>query len=173
MSDSFEIIKKGDILRYYDSLSPDLREKAYNSYQIWLKNPKWHGKDNPLLMYRMFSDLIKSKYFFPASDDNLILKIFRPVMERNKNEHFMMIRLSQNAKPLTWVLASGKNKVINKARIGVELIPGTKRVNYTVDMGEKNTYQSTNLEVIIEILRALYIKTNRTYAWSLLSNKMI
>ncbi len=127
----------------------------------------------------MFSDLVKSKYFFPVSDKNLVLKIFQSVTDRNENEYFMMIRLSQNARPLVWVFAEGGTGKVTRVRIGVHLIPATKAWNsaviYTVVMGDDDpeiVYQSTSLQVIMESLRDHYIKPKRVYAWPLLSSLM-
>ena len=175
MNDFVDIFKKGDKMYYYNSLSENDRAKAWRSFQIWLRNPVWDGISKPLLKRKMFSDLVKSKYFFPVSDKNLILKIFQSLPQRNENEYFMMIRLSQNAKPLVWVLAQGGTGKIIRVRIGIELIPATKAWNsvviYTVVMGEgRIVNQSTSLQVVMENLRDYYIKPKRTYAWPLLSN---
>ena len=171
------VAEKGDILRHYGGLSSNVQERAWHSYNDWLENPKWEGAKNPLLKKMMFSDLIKSKYFFPASDGNLVGEIFKSVMKRNKNEYFMMIRLSQHKQhPLVWALAQGGINMIIKVRIGVQLMPATKTspvaINYMVATTDDSIHQSTNLQAIVETLRVYYVKPKRSYAWPLLSNLM-
>ena len=172
MNDYVKFFNKGDIMRIYNNLSPSVRKKAWESLQNWILNPGWDGMRNPLLRKKMFSDLTKSKYFFPASDKNLVDKIFHSLKNRNKDEYFMMIRLSQNERPLTWVLGQGGTGVTTRVRIGVDFAPGWgSAVVYTVVMGKAKQiiYQSTSLQVIMKSLRDYYVKPKRTYAWPLLS----
>ena len=180
MNDFVKIFQKGDKMYYYNSLSPNDRVKAWKSFQTWLRNPKWDGISNQPLKRKMFSDLVKSKYFFPASDQSLVLKIFQSLPQRSANEYYMMIRLSQNPRPLTWVLARGGTSMLTKVRIGVHLIPATKAWNsiviYTVifdeDLKGGIVYQSTSLQVIVESLRDRFVQPKRGYAWPIFSKLM-
>ena len=167
--DPIDIIDKKLIIRHYDGLATRISEFAWNSFVNWWKNPVWSGFYNRRLKDKMFADLLKSRYFLPVSDKNLVMRIFRDLTMQKKGDHFMMIRLSQNERPLVWVLASGGTGKIVRVRIGVELISATKTsetvVKYSVILDKKVFYQSTDLRKVIEALRNHYLLPQDIYSW--------
>ncbi len=170
-ADPIDIIPKTLIIRHYDGLSTKISKFAWESFVIWWKNPVWDGMRNLPLRKKMFDDLLKSRYFLPVSDKDLVGRIFRDLPEIKKGDHFMMIRLSQNERPLTWVLASaGKGGKTVRIRIGVELISAATKtsktvVNYSVTLDKKMFYQSTNLKEVIGALRDHYLPPQDIYSW--------
>ena len=165
MNDSFTI-KRGDIARRYDSLSFELRTKAWKSFKIWMRNPIWDGARFLSVKNKMFSDLFKLKNFFPASDKNLVMKMFESLPGRSPGEYFTMIRLSQNERPLVWVMAQGGTGKIIRVRIGVE--GGL----YSVVLAGGKRYESEDLQEIMKKLRDHYIFTPRRFhAWPLFFNQ--
>ena len=93
----------------------------------------------------------------------MVDRVFRDLPEIKKGDHFMMIRLSQNERPLTWVLASaGKGGKTVRVRIGVDLISAATKtsktvVNYSVTLDKKLFHQSTILQDVINALRDHYL----------------
>ncbi len=167
----YKKVKKEDIMGYFANLSEADQKHAFRSFTFWILNPKWTGMENALLRNKMWSDLFELKNFFPASDRELALRIFRSLPSRRDTEYFTMIRLSQHEKPLTWVGGRGGKKArLQKARIGVRLMldPETSKmvVTYTVRLNEDLAWKSPRLQKIMEILRDYYFgKGKRVNPW--------
>ena len=170
----YKIFEKKHQMHYYDSLSSVDRIRAWGSFTTWIKNPV--ANMDTSLVKRVFSDLTKSEYFCPLSDKDIVMKMLKPAGARNTDECFLMLRLSQNERPLVWICASGGSNKINRVRIGVVTIPATNTTpattNYTVILEGKLAYQDTNLQAIMTKLYIHYGNGRTIYAWPRLMNQI-
>ena len=173
-----KIFEKKHQIHYYDSLSPADRIKAWGSFTTWIKNPVANMGPGRSLVSRLFVDLINSKYFCPLADKDVILRMLKPVKDRNAGECYLMLRLSQNTRPLVWVCAIGGSTQIIRVRIGVNTIPATTTTtpaltNYTVILNQQLAYQDTNLQRIVGALCEHYVKGKTIRAWTQAVNQFI
>lgn len=166
--------EKKHLMYYYDSLSLADRIKAWGSFTTWIKNPV--ANMDTSLVKRVFSDLVKSKYFCPLADKDVMFKMLKSVKDRNTGECYIMIRLSQNARPLVWVCAMGGSTRVVMVRIGVNTIPATTTTpaltNYTVILENQLAYQGTNLQRIVGALCEHYAKGKTILAWTQAVNQI-
>ena len=171
-----KIFEKKHQIHYYDSLSLADRIKAWSSFTTWIKNPVANVGPGRSLVSRLFVDLIKSKYFCPLADKDVILKMLKPVKDRNAGECYIMVRLSQNVRPLVWICAVGGSARILRVRIGVNTIPATTTTpaltNYTVILNQQLAYQGTNLQSIVAALCEHYVKGKTILAWTQAVNQI-
>ena len=169
-----KMFEKKHLMHYYDSLSPADRIKAWGSFITWIRNPV--ANMDTSLVKRVFSDLVKSEYFCPLADKDLILKMLKTAKDRNAGECYLMLRLSQNERPLVWVCASGGSNTINRVRIGVATVPATSTTpattNYTVILEGQLAYQDTSLQAIMTKLYIHYGNGRMINAWPRLMNKI-
>ena len=157
----------------YDSLSQVDRIKAWKSFTTWIKNPV--ANMDAFLVQRVFFDLIKFEYFCPLSDKDIVMKMLESASRRNADECFIMLRLSQNTRPLVWVCAMGKSNQIIRVRIGVTTVAATSTTpattNYTVILNGRLAYQDTSLKAITTKLYIHYGNNRTGYAWPRLTNQ--
>ena len=172
----FEIFEEKQGMYYYDSLTLNDRIKAWGSFATWINNLLGNMASDKSLVKRVFLDLIKSEYFCPLADKDIVLKIMKPAALRNVNECFIMVRLSENQRPLVWVCASGGSSKINRVRIGVATIPATSTTppttNYTVILEGQLAYQDTSLQAIMTKLYIHYGNGRTIHAWPRLMNQI-
>ena len=160
-------------MHYYDSLTPADRIKAWGSFTTWIKNPIAHMDTS--LISRVFSDLIKSEYFCPLSDKDIVMEMLKPALARNTDECFIMLRLSQNTRPLVWVCAFGGSSKIFRIRIGVTTVMTSTTslvTNYTVILDGQLAYQDTSLKALTTKLYIHYGNGRTAYAWPRLMNRV-
>ncbi len=171
-----KIFEKKHLIHYYDSLSPADRMKAWGSFTTWIKNPVANMGPGRSLVSRLFMDLINSKYFCPLADKDVILRMLKPVEDRNPGDCYVMLRLSQNTRPLVWVCAIGGSTQIIRVRIGINTIPATTTTpaltNYTVILNQQLAYQGTNLQSIVAALCDRYVKDKTILAWPQAVNRI-
>ncbi len=165
-----KIFEKKHLIHYYDSLSPADRLKAWGSFTTWIKNPVANLGPGRSLVSRLFVDLIKSEYFCPLADKDVIFDMMKPVKDRSPDECYLMLRLSQNERPLVWVCAIGGSARVFMVRIGVNAIPATTTTpaltNYTVILNHQLAYQGTNLQSIVAALCERYAKGKTILSWT-------
>ena len=149
----------------YASLTKDERKKAWNSFLTWVMNPFNGVSVNLNKIISILRPVVKSKYFCPISDKDLILKILEPTQRRQSNECFIMLRLSQNKRPLVFVCALGGSSKILRLRIG---LPTESDPVYTVidKEGYKVLYQDSDINVVIQKLINYYSAGRRVLKWS-------
>ncbi len=171
-----KIFEKKHLTHYYDSLSPTDRVKAWGSFTTWIKNPVANLGPGRSLVSRLFADLIKSEYFCPLADKDVIFRMLKPVKDRNPAECYIMLRLSQNERPLVWVCGIGGSARVWMVRIGVNTIPATTTTpaltNYTVILNQQLAYQDTNLQSIVAALCEHYAKGKTILAWTQAVNQI-
>ncbi len=169
-----KIFEKKHLMHYYDSLSPADRVKAWKSFTTWIKNPV--ANMDTFLVKRVFTDLVKSKYFCPLADKDVIFEMLKPVEHRKTSECYIMVRLSQNVRPLVWVCAVGGSNRVFLVRIGVNAIPATSTTpaltNYTVVLNQQLAYQGTNLQSIVAALCEHYVKGKTILTWTQAVNQI-
>lgn len=158
----FKIFQKEHLMHYYDSLSPTDRKLAWKSFMTWKDLPLGDGTADMYLHRRIILPLVKSVYFCPISDKDLIIKMLKPVAKRGKDECFVMLRPSQNQRPLVWVCALGGSERIILVRIG---IPTPTNPNYTVILNNQLVYQDTDIHFIVTHLWTHYAKGRKIHPW--------
>ncbi len=169
-SNPYAIFKQEDEMPYYKYFKdPRDRKRAWTGFEHWLDFPIWFA--TPEMKGKMFSELVKSEYFFPTISRDLVLKLFEKSAERiYRGDYFMMVRLSQASRPLVWTLITGgtETKKLTQVRIGVGQISSTalvpRYIIYTVVLGQLE-FQSKTLKGMVEFLRAHYIKETPAYPW--------
>ena len=170
-----KIFEKKHLMHYYDSLSPADRIKAWKSFTTWIKIPV--ANMDASLVKRLFVDLIKSKYFCHLADKDVIFEMLKPVKDRSSAECYIMVRLSQNTRPLVWVCAMGGSTRVFLVRIGVNTIPATTTTpaltNYTVILQNQLAYQATSLQRIVGALCEHYAKGKTIRGWTQVVNQFI
>lgn len=147
----------------YASLTKDERKKAWNSFLTWVMNPFKGVSVNLNKIISILRPVVKSKYFCPISDKDLILKILEPTQRRQLNECFIMLRLSQNKRPLVFVCALGRSRIY-RVRIG---LPTDLNPEYTVLNKEGNIiHHNSDIKVIIQELIDSYAEGLTVHKWS-------
>ena len=147
----------------YASLTKDERKKAWNSFLTWVMNPYGGKSVNLNEIISILRPAVKSKYFCPISDKDLILEILKPTKDRQSNECFIMLRLSQNKRPLVFVCALGRSRIW-RIRIG---LPTDSNPEYTVlDKEGDIIHHNSDIEVIIQELINSYAEGLTVHKWS-------
>ncbi len=159
----YKVFEEKHLMHYYDSLSPTDRVRAWKSFATWIKNPV--ANMGTSLMKRMLEDLIKSEHFCPLADKDVIFEMLKPVKDRNPDECYLMLRLSQHLRPLIWVCAIGGSSRVLFVRIGVNTTT-QGLINYTVILNQQLVYQATNLQSIVTSLCEHYVKGKTILAWT-------
>lgn len=167
---SFELVANKHNSRLYAGLSTTDRKRAWRSYEQWLKNPTDGGTPTSNLeALNMIRPLLSLSYFCPLSDKDIVMQMLQPVERQPIDRCYVMVRLSQNERPLVWVCALGGKRpgvsgpCIIRVRIGT---PTALHPRYTVILEKKLTYESKNLHVILAHLHARYAPTRKLYAWT-------
>jgi len=166
--------KKEVIYQYYHNMKWPEQESAWESFVTWKKNPLDNGAPAGDVPKLILDPLLNNPYFCPVSDKDAIIKIMSGALDCPVGRCFVMIRLSQNERPLVWVCGFGgfgsedDHTRIIRVRIGVPI--GTNK-NYTVVFKNKETgeveitYKSDNLHVIMAHLRVHYAPKCKIYKW--------
>jgi len=165
VTDPFKIFAKEHEMHYYRTLSAKDRKLAWKHFETWKQNAFGDNTAPMYLHQRVVRPLLKQSYFCPISDKDLIAKILKPAANRQTDECFVMLRLSQNPRPLVWVCALGGTSKITRVRIG---IPTPRNPKYTVMVKDRLAYQSTDIHVIATQLRIDYAPDCKTFDWSAL-----
>ncbi len=167
---SFELVANKHNSRFYDGLSTADRKLAWKSYERWLENPSHAGTPpSRLFTLNIILSLLGLSYFCPLSDKDLVLKLMQPVERQPIDRCYGMVRLSQNERPLVWVIAFGGKRPglsgprMIRVRIGTQTASSPR---YTVILDQKLTYESANVSVILAHLHAHYAPTRKLYAWT-------
>ena len=154
---SFELVANKHNSRFYDGLSTADRKLAWKSYERWLENPSHAGTPpSRLFTLNIILSLLGLSYFCPLSDKDLVLKLMQPVERQPIDRCYGMVRLSQNERPLVWVIAFGGKRPglsgprMIRVRIGT---PTASNPRYTVDL-------------LLAHLHAHYATTRKLYAWT-------
>lgn len=153
---------------YYPKTSAELQEAAWKSLMIWFKNPLGDAGGNAELSKTIINPLLNTSYFCPVSDKDIIMKMFASVSKHSPDKCFVMVRLSQNERPLVWVCAFGGSTRIVRVRIG---IPTENNRNYTIVFKNQETdeveitYSSESLQVIMAHLHIHYAPKLKIYEW--------
>ena len=166
---SFEFVANKHNSRFYNGLSTADRKRAWNSYEQWLKNPIDGTQTSNLEALNMIRPLLSLSYFCPISDKDIVSNMLQPVERQPIDRCYVMLRLSQNERPLVWVCALGGKRPglsgprIIRVRIGA---PTASRPRYTVVLEQKLAFESENVHVILAHLHAHYAPTRKLYAWT-------
>nr|QBK90944.1 MAG: hypothetical protein LCPAC201_02450 [Pithovirus LCPAC201] len=160
----FKDLGLGQNLICYAGLTEKQREKAWKSLMIWFTNP-FDGESVHLTkIIFILRPLVKSEYFCPISDKDLIGKIFEPAQDRPSNECYIMLRLSQNKRPLVFVCALGGSSRIYRVRIG---LPTDLNPEYTVLKEHSDTilHHNSDINIVIQELITSYARDRKVRRW--------
>ncbi len=160
----FKDLGLGQNLICYAGLTEKQREKAWKSLMIWFTNP-FDGESVHLTkIIFILRPLVKSEYFCPISDKDLIGKIFDPAQDRPSNECYIMLRLSQNKRPLVFVCALGGSSRIYRVRIG---LPTDLNPEYTVLKEHSDTilHHNSDINIVIQELITSYARDRKVRRW--------
>ena len=159
----FKDLGLGPNLICYAGLTEQEREKAWKSCLTWVTNP-FDGESIHLnKIISILRPVVKSEYFCPISDKDLIREILKPALDRPSNECYIMLRLSQNKRPLVFVCYLGGSRIW-RVRIG---LPTDSNPEYTVLDKESGTvlYHNTDINAVIQKLIDSYSEGRKVHRW--------
>ena len=169
LANLFKIFKKEHLMHYYDGLSETDRKLAWESLLEWQKNPYGNNTHATMIPRIIVARLLKNPWFCPIADKDLIMQMMQPAAGRSVGEYFIMLRLSQNVRPLVWVCAFGGSTRIIRVRIGDDG-DGSR---YTVILNNKFAYVNVSIQAIMTDLIIHYTtpKNRRIFSWTNLRSK--
>lgn len=170
----------------YTALTKEDSREAWKSIQTWIEEDSkkawsilttWSECDDS-------KKIFNSEYFCAIGNTDLTHKILTPATGRASDECFIMLRLSQNVRPLVFVCVFGGLSSVTQVRIGLSLIftnsseavrnPKNPRelkltIEFTViNKDKKITHSNSDIDVIIQELIKEYSDGRKVLKWSVL-----